>query len=495
MMRRTLTGCLTAAVALGLGMGAPALSGVYLGVAGAQTAPAAAEPKVGDTVVITLANGTTIEGVITAMDSRQVKVQRTMAGGIKADVGYQRSEIRSMTVKAGGGAAPAGAPVSTPSGTPTATPSAPSGTTAPAATPASDPSAKTVYVLPLSGQFGRDVSATPLRQAMRDIKRSQPDILVIRVDFNFAINVMGDNVEFLPDPDAVWQLETARQLSTILTDEIRDDKTWTKKPRLVMWVRRALGAAAFLPFVAPDIYFTNDGLQGGIGNLELVAAGGDEVYREKIYGIMLARAEGLAIKGGHEPKLVQAMARTRYSLSFSMVNGVPQFFEDTTGDTILTDDGDQEAGRRDTLPQVVRFEGNDWLTLKAPVAQQIGFSRGTVDRLEDLMAELGVARNYTVLRSRAGAVFQNWSRSVGEAEADFNRTWREFNEIEVQGQSAAERNVQRGRQLGTLRKMQEILKDYAESMEPQAIGGSADQWNSRLEVIMEQIRQQMRVDR
>lgn len=501
MNKRNTTARLIAAFALTMGMGTLPMIGGHSGLALAQatqstpaTPAAAAEPKVGDTVVITLANGTTVEGVVTAIDNRQIKIQRVMAGGIKADVGYQRTEIRSLTLKPAAAPAPASTPASTPATAPTApSPAAPAAQ--PAASPAPAPGATSVYVLPLGGQFGRDVSATPLRQALRDIKRAQPDILVVRVDFNFAINVMGDNVEFLPDPQAIWQLETARQLSTILTDEIRDDATWTKKPRLVMWVRRALGAAAFLPFVAPDIYFTSDGLQGGIGNLELVNEGRDEVFREKIFGIMMARAEGLAIKGGHEPKLVQAMARTRYSLSFSMVNGQPQFFEDTTGDTILTDDGDRQAGRSDSLQDVVRFQGNDWLTLKAGIAQQIGYTRGTADRLEEIMDSLGVARNYTVVRSRAASVFDNWRRSVVEAEADFVRTWAEFNEIRVQGESAAERNTQRGRQISTLRKMQELLKDYAEAMNPEAIGNSVDNWNTRIEVITEQIRQQMRVDR
>ena len=103
MNKRNTTARLIAAFALTMGMGTLPMIGGHSGLALAQatqSAPAAAaEPKVGDTVVITLANGTTVEGVVTVIDNRQIKIQRVMAGGIKADVGYQRTEIRSLTLK------------------------------------------------------------------------------------------------------------------------------------------------------------------------------------------------------------------------------------------------------------------------------------------------------------------------------------------------------------------------------------------------------------
>src|SRR5262249_46299702 len=118
--------------------------------------------------------------------------------------------------------------------------------------------ASKVYVIELKGEFGRDVSATPLKDIVKDARSFQPDILLVRMDTDFKIH--GEEKEAYEPGGAEGafdqQLETARQLQTILTDGIRDDPEWKVKPRMVCWVRRALGGAAFLPFVFQEIYYT-----------------------------------------------------------------------------------------------------------------------------------------------------------------------------------------------------------------------------------------------
>lgn len=353
---------------------------------------------------------------------------------------------------------------------------------------------KRVYVVNFRGEFGRDVSATPMKRVIADIKRMQPDYVIFRLDFEFTHQ--GDTKEgYMPDPMAYWQLETARQITTLYTEEIANDQSWTKKPHVVMWVRRALGAPAFLPFAAQDIYYTSDGLHGGIGAIEMVHGSPSKRVREKMIGIVMARAEGLAQMGGHDSRILKAMAQSRYKLSVSYEGGKPVLHEDYTGDELLKEDATEDESLRDTLEDRIRFKGNDWLTLNAERALKLGLSRGTADSVDEIAFDLGIHRNYMLVKGRADRILAQWSEDVTKAEEQFQNLWRDFGEIQVNGATANERNQQRGRQMGVLRRIQNLLKDYKEAINPRAIRGAPDNWETQIEIMMEQIKQQIRVDR
>lgn len=378
-----------------------------------------------------------------------------------------------------------------------ATPAAAMPATAPAAESDQDKiENKGVYVITMKGELGHNVSATPLKRVLDDAKKSQPDFLICVVDFDFSFfgQKMKDQAN-AAGGQAYNQLEKVRELGVLMTDDIRDDPTWKKKPQLVMWVKKALGGPAFLPFISPIIYYHSDALHGGIGYLEKSFGGtGDEVVREKQYSLRLGRAEGLAIKGGYDPRIILAMSRSETVLSYDLVNGKAVLRDDDKGQEVLTIDGSKEENK-DNYEDIIRGKGKAVLTLNARTALALGISKGTVDTMDDLLSELGIARNHTMIKGKSESILKTWASDVEEAETQFSELWAKFNEIQVAGKNASERNKARGRQLGVLRSISDLLRKYKEAINPRAIKGSPDNWENEIDRMTAKIQQDMRMDK
>ncbi|MGQ0627844.1 MAG: hypothetical protein ACT4PL_07060 [Phycisphaerales bacterium] len=357
-----------------------------------------------------------------------------------------------------------------------------------------------VYLINLRGELGLDVTVTPFKAALKDARENKADVLVIRIDTAFSFNRKA--VEEYRDDQAGQsfnQLETVRELETLFTDAIRDDASWkcntpTGKPRLVMWVNKALGGSAFMPWVSPEIYFTSSGLLGGVGDMERMFRSGDFDPIMKQLSLRLARAKSLAEKGGYDPRLIEAMTWTSFVLSVSYVGGNPVYYESEQGDELLTDDGNGQAGRADTMEAIMRHQGNDALTLDAAKAYKLRISKGTVDRLEDLAAELDIARNYVEIKGKSDKIFKEWSEKATKAQAEFADLARELQRTPIEGNTPGDRNRGRAKQLSILNKLKDIVRKYRESINPAQLG-SPDQIDSQLDLRIEQIKQQMRLDR
>lgn len=433
--------------------------------------------------VLIFKSGRTVEGLILDETAGTVKIKIVSKGGLSVETSYDKSEIleiqrgKGSAINADGQADPA-----KPEEKDDAKPQAKTG------------AGPTVYVVNLTGELGRDVAVTSLRDVMNDVKKHQPELLIFKVDMDFKYR--GEEIPDFANGAAgaaFNQLETVRELQTMLTDEIRDDPEWSTKPRLVMWVRKALGGAAFFPFIAPEIYFTSDGRHGGMGYLEKIFDGvGDKVAQEKQYSLRLVRAEGLAIKGGHEPKLLRAMARADYVLSVDFVGGKPVFHEDTSGEMLLTDDAKDE--HKDTIQDLVRFRGNDVLTLDAPLAERLGLSLGTVDTIEDLLTRLGVDKGHTLIDGRADDIIKNWGRAVSDAHVEFRRLWREYQRVPTGGGNYDERQRNRGRQVSILNDMLGLLNRFGDALNPRELNGFPENWKTELSIMIDRIKNAMRLD-
>lgn len=353
-----------------------------------------------------------------------------------------------------------------------------------------------VYFIHLKGEFGRDVNINPLRQVVADAQRFQPDIILVQVDTDFA--VFGQQREdYAQDAGTAFnQLETARSLALLFTDEIRDDADWKtrkgEKPRVIMWVKRAMGGAAFLPFIVEDIYYAPGAHHGGIGQLERIFEGvGDKVAQEKQYSLRLGRAEGLALKGKHDPRILRAMARTEYVLSVSFVDGKPVFYEDESGDLLLTDNPIGNPSKADTMEELLRMRGKNVLTLDADTAFKIGLSKGTVETTDDLASELGIARSFVVVPGRAEQILARWSKDIGEAERKLNSLWRDYSRITVAGATPAERNKGRSQQISRLREIKTTLDRFGAAINPRKLEGfprDTEQFERLISNIQEAIR-------
>ncbi|MBX3380254.1 MAG: hypothetical protein KF805_09155 [Phycisphaeraceae bacterium] len=357
---------------------------------------------------------------------------------------------------------------------------------------AQDSAPTRVYVIDLNGEFGYDISQTPIRQAMRDARDQNADVVIVKIDAKW------EQDELTPLPDNVAQFDElfrAQKILPIFADEMQ--REWAKPPRLVMWVKRAMGGPAFIPFVSPEIYFTSDGKMGGVGGIGVMLEGkGDEVVRQKQYSLRMARAEGFLIRGGYDPMIVQAMCRPGFLLSYRMEGGKPLFLErapERPDEFALT-----SGLMGDSMQASVRGTTSSVLTLTADTARAISVSRGTADTLDDLVFQLGLSRNHQIVDGKSKRIMEYWTRDLNNASKEIKRILEEMGSGD-QSSGGAEtyesRTQARGKQIRQLDTIINKLKIYEEAFGPRWHAENRVPSRTELELRREQLELQQLVDK
>jgi hypothetical protein len=361
------------------------------------------------------------------------------------------------------------------------------------ATPAAadrDPSAgPSVYVMELKGDWGRDIAVQPIREMLDDAKQHKPDIVVVVIDNKFADDLGND----LSDDQFInFNVFAAEDIEPLFTREV--PVNWGYEPRWIIWVKNAMGGAAFLPFNFEEIYFDPSGRMGGLGYLIFNwGTMGDVEVREKQISLQIGHAEGMAIRGGHDPRIIRAMSDMRMELSYKLEGGRPVLFErlpQSPDEILLTDNGSKDEFR-DSIDQRVRGETNDALTLKPDVAQTLGISKGTVATLDDLLWELGISRTANLIESRSDRIAERWADSLVRAERQFVKLTRDFADVQVQG-DYNERRAARARQISIIEEMIRLSRRYEGVLNPGQYGVPDE---ATLQINIEQIRQEQIKDR
>lgn len=465
---------LLAAVGLSvLGASATLTAGVSLLTSGA---PALAQDATQDTLI--LKNGTTVVGKILEETPTEVRMNIVVAG-ITADVRYPKSDILEVVKAAAKPDAAKPAVASEKPPTPAPKADAASGKTK-------------VYYFELTGWFGEDISETPVRDAMNDAKKVGADYIIIKLDNDWSLRRFGNPDDIKDDVGQFDQLFRAERLEPVFTEDL--DK-WTKKPTVIIWVSKAMGGASFLPFLSSNIYFSSEGKMGGIGHLQAIFGSmGDKVVREKQFALRLKHAEGKAIEGGYDPKIVRAMARDEYVLSVRFEGGKPVLLErmpESADEILLTDDG--EGANADDEEALARGEGNDCLTLKADIAYKLGISKGTADTLEDLVYQLGLSRTSDLIKGPGNAIMKAWREAIEDAKRSLPKLWREANEVQVKAPGGYnERTQARGKRKSILTQMQQIENKYKEALNLREI--RVPDWN-QIETIKKQLELEQLADK
>ncbi len=351
-----------------------------------------------------------------------------------------------------------------------------------------------VYHIKLDGRFGKEITQTPLRDALEDAAKNNADYIIIEIENEWKASALQE----LPDEEARFdELFRAESMHPLLNrnEDLAQIYAGKQMPTVVFWVKKAMGGATFLPLICRNIYFHEDGKMGGIGNLgDLFGSMGDEVVRDKQKSLRMGHAEGIAIIGGYPTELIHAMADRREVYSYRISGGKVEFRNDwpdpSRGWRLLTDDG--EDGNKDTIQQLARSQGNDTLTLDARLAQTLQVSKGTVNTLDALVFELGLSRNSVIVEGNSDRIMDRWESGLSTAERRLKQLWREYNEIQIQGQTPRERNADRGRQIRKLEDMIKLIKRYEEAVSTRElrIPGEGD-----LRIIIERIRLDMIRDR
>jgi len=352
---------------------------------------------------------------------------------------------------------------------------------------------KRIYWIDLTGEFGEDISQTPIRKAIKDAQDNKADVIILRLDALFS----QDGKTPLPNDVANFdEIFRAEPIAEIFTQEIK--REWKNPPRIVMWVKDAMAGSALLPFVCPEIYFHSQGRIGGLGNLSaMFGSTGDDVVREKQRSLRMGHAEGWALSGGYDYRLIRAMARVEYVLSVKFEDGQPVLFEGypkEPGDVLLTDDGmDANA---DSLSERVAGTGNDVLTFDERIARLINVSKGTVDTKDELIAAMGLERDGVLVDGRSKHIMKEWSNGLDNAKRRLKKLWQEeYQEIEVAAPGGyTERTAARGHQKRVLENIKSLLKQWGEGISQRWLGENQIPPEDVIHTLLERIRLEQMAD-
>jgi hypothetical protein len=361
-----------------------------------------------------------------------------------------------------------------------------------------------VYRMNLTGWFGEDISQTPVNLALKDAQKQGAELIVVYLDNDWSLRRFGQLEDIKDEQGQFDQIQRAMDIVPEFHEKLKT--WWPDHPRIVFWVKTGMGGACFVPMTKPEIYMHSEGKLGGIGGMSKAFGGtGSERVREKQYSLRMAWAEGLGNLGKHDGRILRAMARDEYVLSYKMEGGKPVFIErmpQNPDEVLLTDDG-LEANE-DNIEQLARGLGNDCLTLRPDVARELGVSKGTVDAFEDLMHELGIARVYEFIESSNGAdvrakkadrgsgrsdqIMKQWRDGIVSAKRELQKLWREFNETAVEG-DFDDRRKGRSTRMRKLDEMRKLLKQYAEAINPNEVGvpGDGDLLAYRKQIELDQL--------
>jgi len=445
----------------------------------------------GPTHEILLTNGSTVKVSIVKESPKQVEVL-VYVGSLSAPRTYQRSEIISITELAH---SPADEPEASASDDDRAA-SMSQATSTDADIPAD---AVKVFVIELTGRFGFDVSVTPVRKAMDRARELGADVVIVKCNNDWK-QLDGFTDEKTDDQGKFEEYRFAESIAPVFTTDTIT--MWDKEPQVVFWVERAMSGMAFLPMIKPDIYFTSDGRMGGVGDLDSLFDGvGDEVVRDKQKSLRLGHVEGMAIEGGHDPRLIDAMSRKSYVLSYRIVGGKPEYLVgEAPGWELMTDDGKDENA--DTDRDLVRGLGNDALTFTAELAKKLDVSKGTADTLDDLLFEMGFEDRAYILDDSNEDGFsdsgerelEDWSQGIARALQKLRRLQFDIANVEVRpvrndptGNKA--RNAARGKRLRLINEAIGLLNRYGEVLDP------GEQSRVGLELQKQQIENEKRLER
>lgn len=420
-----------------------------------------------------LKSGKILKGELIEESETEVKF-RIMIGSLSAVRTYPRSEVLAVTRGSEGGEAQA----------------EPTDSSQSASMENKDSQeGPSVYVMDLKGEWGRDISVPPIREMLKDAKQYHPDIVVIVLDNLFEDELGND---FADDKNPRFDIFAAEEIEPLFTHEVPVD--WGYEPRWVVWVKNAMGGAALLPFNFKEIYFAPEGRMGGLGYLVFSWGNmGDKVVREKQLSLRLGHIEGMAIRGGYDPRIIRAMSEMRMEMCYSMEGGKAVLhtrLPESPSETLLTDNGTLDE-YRDDMQSRVRGNTNDALTLKADLAQVLGVSKGTVSSMDELMWELGYERDAKMLPSKSDRIAESWKNALVRAERQMPRLMRDFSEIQVQG-DYNERRSARSRQIAKLEQLIRLIRKYDGVLNPRRYGVPAE---PQLQVQIETIKQEQIKDR
>ena len=250
-----------------------------------------------------------------------------------------------------------------------------------------------VYVVPLRGQIGTDVSEVVVDELLRDLSRARPDIVVFQMncaDLNRISHLQDDDPQEFGNPDP----ESIRDMVKRFQEELPDT-------RQVMWVEDAVGVSSLMALAWKELYLSTDARLGGVAHFmkRVEEMWTDADVRSKMLAAQLGLFKGLVVQGGHAECLADAMLLPASKLSIDFVGRSTRWRGDAEG-TWIVDGSDANPAN-----------------FAASLAEESMLCDGLVESLDDLMFLLGF-REYSVLDRGIRITQQHrdsWRKAMAEA--------------------------------------------------------------------------------
>lgn len=242
-------------------------------------------------------------------------------------------------------------------------------------------------VLTLEGLVGIEMTAAKIRELIplleEEIGSDGTGILVLKINSGG-----GMLAEVMP-------------LSDTLHNELKE------RFQTVAWIESAISAAAMTAHTLEDIYFLPEGNYGAA----TAYSGQLDAVKDFEYQRVVAMAETLSARGGHDPDIMRAMqgdpgGDTPLSVRRDPSTGLVEWTLDTSGE-----DGGENAELLNPPGEVFTFNSLQ--------AERWDFSRGTVATLQELTREMGYSEIDWVGERVRGLI-----HPVCKAERE-NREWRD----------------------------------------------------------------------
>jgi hypothetical protein len=229
-----------------------------------------------------------------------------------------------------------------------------------------------VYVIPMNGQMGTDISKQPYEDIIEDARKVKPDIVVFSLD-----SADVDNNFYLKNDDSrefgVVKLDEYRDLIKMLREKIDAPQ--------VMWVHDSVGFGSLMALSWPDMYMKSDARLWGLARVSEVAKGwSDPDVAAKMMAAWTGIGKGFLQQGGYPVELGDAMMTPTNVLSADWEGRVVKWAANTDGQWVV-DSSDKSTAN-----------------FSATLAEDTGLADGLADSLDDLMFLLGY-REYEKLDS------------------------------------------------------------------------------------------------
>lgn len=322
-----------------------------------------------------------------------------------------------------------------------------------------------VYVVPMDGQMGTDISPGIYEKIVKDIKVAKPDLLVYRLNSNdgrFSIGWM-DGVEAAMRNDKVDPRQIASQVLEYRDLAIMLHRELDGIPS-VMFVEDARGMSSLFALSWPYMFMAPKGWVQGLDIVGSLGGGNDADIRAKMFAAWTGIAKGVLEMGGHPQALSEALVRPDRMLSVDVDGRTTKWRDDDLGTWYLVDG---------TMEKPAVFT--------AKTAEDTGLAQGLATDVNDLMLLLGYP-DFTMV--------QSGEKLFG----DYNTAWRKRFEDSEKWMEEFQRPIREASELGKrkqiLEKMQSSFKQYP----PMARlwEWKAGLTSAQLELLIENITEQIR---